>query len=165
VLRNVEDLLAERGIDISHETIRFWWNRVDPTLAGEIRKKRIAHMHGYPQWRWHLDEAFVKINGKQEGEGYRLAATQMSILDKELEALEPVPFEFEFVSEEAAGKHKMQCGDWETSAAFWNLSRGYGEQSAVDHLLQTYNEDYPSKGMVFALGTLRKRPSNRFCWA
>jgi putative transposase len=63
-LRNVEDLLAERGIDISHETVRFWWNRFGPMFAAEIRKKRVAHMHGYPQWRWHLDEVFVKVNGR-----------------------------------------------------------------------------------------------------
>jgi putative transposase len=63
-LRNVGDLLAERGIDISHETVRFWWNRFGPIFAAEIRKKRIAHRRGYPQWRWHLDEALVKINGK-----------------------------------------------------------------------------------------------------
>ena len=63
-LRNVEDLLAERGIDISHETVRFWWNRFGPTFAAEIRKKRVVHMRNYPQWRWHLDEVFVKVNGK-----------------------------------------------------------------------------------------------------
>src|ERR1700735_1574353 len=56
-LRNVEDLLAERGIDISHETVRFWWNRFGPMFAAEIRKRRVAHMRGYPQWRWHLDAA------------------------------------------------------------------------------------------------------------
>jgi putative transposase len=63
-LRNVEDLLAERGIDISHETVRFWWNRFGPMFAAEIRERRIAHMRGYPQWRWRLDEVFVKVNGK-----------------------------------------------------------------------------------------------------
>ena len=63
-LRNVEDLLAERGIDISHETVRFWWNRFGPMFAAEIRKRRVAHMRGCPQWRWHLDEVFVKVNGK-----------------------------------------------------------------------------------------------------
>jgi putative transposase len=63
-LRNVEDLLAERGIEISHETIRFWWDRFGPTFAAEIRKKRVVHMRNYPQWRWHLDEVFVKVNGK-----------------------------------------------------------------------------------------------------
>jgi putative transposase len=63
-LRNVEDLLAERGINISHETIRFWWNRFGPMFAAEIRKRRVAHMRAYLQSRWHLDEVFVKVNGK-----------------------------------------------------------------------------------------------------
>jgi putative transposase len=63
-LRNVEDLLAERGIDISHETVRFWWNRFGPMFAGEIRRRRVWGMRGYRQWCWHLDEVFVKVNGK-----------------------------------------------------------------------------------------------------
>ena len=63
-LRNVEDLLAERGIDISHETVRFWWNRFGPMSAAEIRKRRVTNMRGYPQWRWHLDEVFVKVSDK-----------------------------------------------------------------------------------------------------
>ena len=40
-LRNVEDLLHERGIDICHETVRFWWNRFGPMFAAEIRKRRV----------------------------------------------------------------------------------------------------------------------------
>ena len=63
-LRNVEDLLAERGIDICHETVRLWWNRFGPMFAAEIRRKRVDHMRAYTQWRWHLDEVFVKINGE-----------------------------------------------------------------------------------------------------
>ncbi len=39
-LRNVEDLLHERGIEVSHETIRVWWNRFGPMFAAEIRRKR-----------------------------------------------------------------------------------------------------------------------------
>ncbi len=62
-LRQVEDLLHERGIDISYETVRAWWNRFGPMFAAEIRKKRSASMRGLPQWRWHLDEVFVRING------------------------------------------------------------------------------------------------------
>ena len=43
-LRNVEDLLAERGIDISHETVRLWWNWFGPMFAAEICKAtRRAH--------------------------------------------------------------------------------------------------------------------------
>jgi len=63
-LRNVEDLLHERGIDVSHETIRYWWNRFGPIFAAEIRRKRAQGMRARPQWQWHLDEVFVKINGE-----------------------------------------------------------------------------------------------------
>ncbi|SLN09550.1 Transposase IS66 family protein [Roseovarius litorisediminis] len=63
-LRNVEDLLHERGVEISHETVRFWWRRFGPMFASEIRKRRIEGMRS-SQWRWHLDEMFVKINGER----------------------------------------------------------------------------------------------------
>ncbi len=63
-LRQVEDLLNERGIDICHETVRAWWNRFGPMFAAEIRKKRSAPMRAQIQWRWHLDEVFVRINGE-----------------------------------------------------------------------------------------------------
>ena len=63
-LRNVEDLLFERGIDISHETVRFWWNRFGPMFASDIRRQRASRMRGFTQWRWHLDEMYVKINGE-----------------------------------------------------------------------------------------------------
>lgn len=54
-LRNVEDLLFERGIDISHETVRHWWNRFGPMFAGDIRRQRASRMKGFRQWKWHLD--------------------------------------------------------------------------------------------------------------
>ena len=63
-LRNVEDLLSERGIDICHETVRLWWNRFGPMFAGEIRRKRVQHMRQYTHWKWRLDEVDVKINGE-----------------------------------------------------------------------------------------------------
>ena len=63
-LRNVEDLLHERGVDISHETVRYWWHRFGPMFASEIRKRRIEGMKS-SRWRWHLDEIFVKINGER----------------------------------------------------------------------------------------------------
>jgi putative transposase len=62
-LRQVEDLLFERGIDICHETVRFWWNRFGPMFAAEICKRRVRHRN-YSRWRWHLDEMFVRINGE-----------------------------------------------------------------------------------------------------
>ena len=64
-LRNGEDLLFERGIDICHETVRHWWNRFGPMFAADIRRRRVNHMRGFRHWRWHLDEVFVKINGER----------------------------------------------------------------------------------------------------
>src|SRR3954454_13024172 len=58
--RDVEDLLAERGIQVSYETIRRWVHAFGPDIARRLRARR-AKPHG----RWHLDEMFVRIDGKQ----------------------------------------------------------------------------------------------------
>ena len=63
-LRNVEDLLFERGIDLCHETVRLWWNRFGPMFAADIRRQRVSRMRNCRHWRWHLDEVYVKINGE-----------------------------------------------------------------------------------------------------
>ena len=63
-LRNVEDLLFERGYDLCHETVRLWWNRFGPLFASEIRRRRVSRMRGFRHWRWHLDEMYVKLNGE-----------------------------------------------------------------------------------------------------
>ena len=63
-LRNVEDLLFERGIDLCHETVRLWWNRFGPMFAADIRRQRVQAMRGVRHWRWHLDEMYVKLNGE-----------------------------------------------------------------------------------------------------
>ncbi|SEN67437.1 putative transposase, partial [Sphingomonas gellani] len=63
-LRNVEDLLFERGIDICHETVRHWWNRFGLRCADDIRRQRVSRIRGFRQWRWHLDEMYVKLNGE-----------------------------------------------------------------------------------------------------
>jgi len=63
-LRNVEDLLHERGIDVCHESIRTWVDRFGTFFAWMIRKRRALSMRQIKQWRWHLDEVFVKIAGE-----------------------------------------------------------------------------------------------------
>jgi putative transposase len=50
-LRNVEDILFDRGIDISYETVRFWWNRFGLVFASEIRKKQLKHSARRYLWR------------------------------------------------------------------------------------------------------------------
>lgn len=65
-LRNVEDLLFERGIDICHQTVRLWWNRFGPMFAADIRRQRVSRMKGFRRWKPHLDEVFVKINRERQ---------------------------------------------------------------------------------------------------
>ena len=58
--RDVEDLLSERGIDISYETVRRWSLTFGQAFAANLRQARPR-----PDTRWHLDEVFVSINGKR----------------------------------------------------------------------------------------------------
>lgn len=70
-LRNVEDLLHERGIDVGHDTVRYWWNRFGPAFASEFRSKRIQQLRAYCEQRWHVDEVLMNVNGKQHYLGGR----------------------------------------------------------------------------------------------
>jgi putative transposase len=58
-LRDVEDLLAERGIIVSYETVRRWVNHFGPRIAAELRKRRPR-----PHASWYLDEMYLKIAGR-----------------------------------------------------------------------------------------------------
>ena len=58
--RDVEEMLAERGIDVSYETIRRWILKFGPAIAANVRSRRVQ-----PSETWHLDEVFVRIGGKQ----------------------------------------------------------------------------------------------------
>jgi transposase-like protein len=57
--RDVEDLLAERGIAVSYETVRRWVNHFGPRIAADLRKRRPK-----PHTIWHLDEVYLKIEGR-----------------------------------------------------------------------------------------------------
>ena len=58
--RDVEELLAERGLDISYETVRRWVLKFGPAIARRLRRRR-----SQPSDRWHLDEMVVRIAGKR----------------------------------------------------------------------------------------------------
>jgi putative transposase len=58
-LRDVEDLLAERGITVSYESIRRWIDHFGPLIAADLRKRRPK-----PHTSWHLDEVYLKIGGR-----------------------------------------------------------------------------------------------------
>jgi putative transposase len=57
--RDVEDLLAERGIAVFHETVRRWVNHFGPMIAAQLRKRRPK-----PHEIWHLDEVYLRIDGR-----------------------------------------------------------------------------------------------------
>ncbi len=61
--RNVEDLLHERGVDVSYGTVRYCWNRFGPMFASEIRRKRVQKLRAFSKWQLHVDEVFLKTKG------------------------------------------------------------------------------------------------------
>lgn len=85
-------------------------------------------------------------------------AAQLSMWDKELEAYQPCPFIFKMRYHDEGGPHNKICADWETAAAFYNLSKSMDEMSVLRHLEETYCKKYVEKGLVFALGNMKRRP-------
>ncbi|MGW7674111.1 IS6 family transposase [Streptomyces sp. NPDC054775] len=59
--REVEDLMLERGVVVSYETVRRWCAKFGQVYAGALRRRQPR-----PGDKWHLDEVFIKINGEQE---------------------------------------------------------------------------------------------------
>ncbi len=57
--RDIEELMAQRGVRVSYETIRQWCLKFGQTIADELRRRRPQ-----PGDKWHLDEVYLKINGR-----------------------------------------------------------------------------------------------------
>jgi putative transposase len=72
---DVEDLLAERGIAVSYETVRRWVNHFGPMIAAHLRKRRPK-----PHATWHLDEVYLKIDGRM-GYLWRAVDAEGEVLD------------------------------------------------------------------------------------
>lgn len=92
-----------------------------------------------------------------EREKYKKVAGQRSFFDQELAGIDPSPYEFRLRFHDKSGWHDHRCEDWETTAAFWRLSHSHGEENALQHLEETYNNLYPERGMVLALGNMARR--------
>jgi hypothetical protein len=95
---------------------------------------------------------------EDEREAYRLAANQGSFFDKELAEFELSPYDFRFRFEDDGGSHDYQNGDWETHVMFWKWRQLYGEAETLKRMSGVFNDEYPKKGMLFALGNQAKRP-------
>jgi hypothetical protein len=121
------EVAAERGQSLAlirPRDTRFWW-RPKP-------EKKIAAEKG----------------------AYERAASQLSIFDDELAALRPCPFEFKFDYCTEDGRfHRATCDDWETATTYYRRTKESGRDAALKSMEKTFNEDYPTKGMAFAMGT------------
>lgn len=83
---------------------------------------------------------------------------QGSLLEKELAAIEPCPYDLTISFTDESGSHRMQCGDWETPAAFFNWKKLYGETDALQKLKDKYENEYVRNGVAFAMGTMNRYP-------
>jgi len=105
-------------------------------------------------WRKRSDSELAEAR-----KAFEQQAKQSSMFDKDLDIIEPCPFEFKMQFSDGDGKTRnKKCSDWETSAAYFNLSRKFDEQKALEHLQTTYCDEYVRTGLVFALGNMAKRP-------
>lgn len=94
---------------------------------------------------------------EEEREAFRRAAAQLSMFDDKLAKLEPSPFEFRFKFEDTSGAHDYENGDWEAHAMYWRESNLKSEAETIQWMEYVFNEEYPKRGMVFAIGNQAKR--------
>lgn len=95
----------------------------------------------------------------EERRGYQEAASQTSFLDPELKALNPCPYAFHFEWTDADGRsHQATCDDWETAVMFYRREKAFGSaKPALENMEKVFNEEYPARGMAFAMGTHSRR--------
>ncbi len=97
----------------------------------------------------------------KERHGYTAAASQLSFLTQRQKPLEPCPYEFKFkYTTDDGRRHENICGDWETAAMFYRFEKISGEKDALRKMDETFNIEYPERGMVFALGAHSRYPDS-----
>jgi hypothetical protein len=96
---------------------------------------------------------------EEERRAYRAAASQHSFFDRALAELEPCPYAFKFEYEDQDGHaHASTCDDWETTTMYRRFASQYGETRALSLMKKTFEQEYPAKGMAFAMGTHSRYP-------
>lgn len=104
-------------------------------------------------WRPKTDEEIARERIK-----HAELAGQLSFLHDAPKPLEPCPYEFSFKWKDVGGKARTNiCDDWETSTAFFVRRNSKGDQGALASLRETFEDEYPRRGMRFAMGTHSRR--------
>lgn len=152
-----EDTIANRGLLSAHERFAL----LDPIIvscASEAVSKgqSLALIRpAAPRFRWRKKpDAVIESEIKAYGD----AGRQQKLFDEGLAQFIPSPYEFVFSFSDADGLHTLRCGDWETHATFFKWRRLYDDAEALQRLSGLYNDEYPKRGVVFALGNMAKRP-------
>jgi transposase-like protein len=157
-LRNVEDLLHERGVDVSYESVRYWWHRFGSQFASQIKKRRAGGMQS-SNWKWHLDEVFVKINGERhylwravdhEGEVLESYVTKKRDKKAALKFMKKAMRRYGSPNEIVTDKLRvLQVQQQETWAV--QKSRLLSDGQTTELRIHTYPSD-EEKGLCFDLG-------------
>ena len=96
---------------------------------------------------------------EKEKEKYMMTVNQKSLLDKDLKAIQPVPYEFRFKFYDESSRHDYKAGDWETSAMFNRAVKREGsDEMALEWMNRIFNKEYPEKGMLFCVGNIARYP-------
>jgi hypothetical protein len=91
---------------------------------------------------------------REEREKFKRIASQTDLFHTtQIIPYEPCPFLFKYSYVIDDGEREGTCQDWETDATFYIWSRHYGEAAALKNMQRVFGEEYPKKGMVFAMGT------------
>ncbi|MCX5495758.1 hypothetical protein OSH11_13675 [Kaistia dalseonensis] len=89
---------------------------------------------------------------------FELLARQVDLFAKELAAYQPCPYRFIYRYRTEDGDRQGTCQDWEIEATFFRWSRLYGEQTALERMIEKFGVEYPRLGMVLAMGTHSRYP-------
>lgn len=100
-----------------------------------------------------------KAEFDEEKQKFQALAAQVDMFNSTpLIPYDPCPYVFKYSYVTDDGERLGSCQDWETDATFYNWSRHYGEQTALENMRRVFGEEYPKKGMVFAMGTHSQYP-------
>jgi hypothetical protein len=95
----------------------------------------------------------------EEKEKFQALAAQADMFNSTpLIPYDPCPYVFKYSYVTDDGEREGTCQDWETDATFYNWNRHYGERAALENMRRVFGEDYPKRGMVFAMGTHSQYP-------
>ena len=188
-LRDVEDLLAERGVPVSYETVRRWVNHFGPMIGADLRKRRMK-----PHTTWHLDEVYLKIDGRMvylwravDAEGEVLDVLVQSKRNKHaaLKLMRKLLKKYAFVPERlvtddlrsysAAARdlgieRRHECGRWKTIERRIRISRRDGESarcsgSRVRVRRRNFSPRTPPSNAPLTSNAISRQPNHTACSA